>query len=302
VRPVPARDVPLAAVVGLMLGTGLAFLRAHTDVTVRTLDEVEVLSDVPVLGLIPSVRVVRGGSTVSSPNTEIAAGGKRYSLDCLAEAFRGLRTSVLFESTGPVPRTLLVTSAGPGDGKTFVSTNLALSLAALGRKVLLIDADLRRPAVHQAFKLTSEVGLAEYLVGKVAWQDLLTRNVVLGLDILASRTSVRSASDLLSSPGVRTLLTEARTQYDFILLDAPGLFINVPDARILAQMADGVVLVVRSGSTPRDLVRRLVAQTPNVVGIVLNGYDLRQLPASYADYGETSATRGRRVTTDGIFS
>jgi succinoglycan biosynthesis transport protein ExoP len=302
VRPLPTRDVPLAAMVGLMLGVGLAFVRAHSDGTVRTLDEVEVLSDVRVVGLIPSVRVVRGGAALSSPAAELAAGGKRYSLDCLAEAFRGLRTSMLFESTSTVPRTLLVTSAAPGDGKTFVSTNLALSLAALRRKVLLIDADLRRPAVHHAFRLTSEAGLTSYLTGRMAWQDLLSRDVVPGLDVLASPTAIRNASDLLSSAALRTLLSEAKAAYDFVLIDAPALFINVPDARILAQMVDGVTLVVRSGATPRDLVRRLLAQTPNVVGVVINGYDLRQLPASYADYGETAATQERRVMTDARFS
>jgi polysaccharide biosynthesis transport protein len=302
VAPLPRRDLPLAAIVGLVLGTGLAFLKAHTDVTVKTLHEVEGLSDVPVLGLIPSVRVHRSAA-LSSPATELAAGGKRYSLDCLAEAFRGLRTSVLFESVGPLPRTLLVTSAGPGDGKTFVSTNLALSLAALGRRVLLIDADLRRPAVQHAFRLRSEAGLPTYLAGTSPWQQLLSRDVVPGLDILSTPTSTRNASDLLSSAALRTMLSEAQTTYDFVLIDAPALFINVPDARILAQMVDGVVLVVRSGATPRDVVQRVLAQTPNVVGVVLNGYDLRQLPSSYADYGETpGAQRGRRITTDAIFS
>ncbi|HET9455453.1 MAG TPA: hypothetical protein VFO66_14310, partial [Gemmatimonadaceae bacterium] len=99
-----------------------------------------------------------------------------------------------------------------------------------------------------------------------------------------------SPSDLLSSPAIGVLLREATAEYDFVLVDAPALFINVPDARILAQKVDGVVLVVRSGVTPRDLVRRLTAQTPNLVGLVLNGYDLRQLPASYAAYGERVAT------------
>jgi Mrp family chromosome partitioning ATPase len=99
------------------------------------------------------------------------------------------------------------------------------------------------------------------------------------------------------------MLSEAQATYDFVLIDAPALFINVPDARILAQMVDGVVLVVRSGVTPRDLVQRVLAQTPNVVGLVLNGYDLRQLPSSYADYGETpGAQRGRRITRDAVFS
>ena len=287
ISPLPKRDIPLGALVGAMLGLAVAFVRSYSDTTVRTLDEVEALSDRPVLALIPSVRTPPVSQ--GHPGGALAA-GKGQVLDDLAEAFRGLRTSVLFESMGPLPRVLMITSAAPGEGKTFVTTNLAISLASLGRRVLLIDADLRRPAVDRVFGLKGGPGLARCLAGEVTWEDALSRNVLPGLDVLSSCTDSLSPSDLLSSPAIGVLLREATAEYDFVLVDAPALFINVPDARILAQKADGVVLVVRSGVTPRELVRRLTAQTPNLVGLVLNGYDLRQLPASYAVYGERVAT------------
>ena len=290
ISPLPKRDIPLGALVGVMLGLGVAFVRSYSDTTVRTLDEVEALSDRPVLALIPSVRTPVGLPVASGHAAGALAAGKGQVFDDLAEAFRGLRTSVLFESMGPLPRVLMITSAAPGEGKTFVATNLAISLASLGRRVLLIDADLRRPAVDRVFGLKGGAGLGRCLAGDVTWEDALSRNVVPGLDVLSSCTDSLSPSDLLSSPAIGVLLREATAEYDFVLVDAPALFINVPDARILAQKVDGVVLVVRSGVTPRDLVRRLTAQTPNLVGLVLNGYDLRQLPASYAAYGERVAT------------
>ncbi|HEU5173897.1 MAG TPA: polysaccharide biosynthesis tyrosine autokinase [Gemmatimonadaceae bacterium] len=290
ISPLPKRDIPLGALVGVMLGLGVAFVRSYSDTTVRTLDEVEALSDRPVLALIPSVRTPVGPPVSHGGSAGALTSGTGQVFDDLAEAFRGLRTSVLFESMGPLPRVLMITSAAPGEGKTFVTTNLAISLASLGRRVLLIDADLRRPAVDRVFGLKGGAGLARCLAGDVTWEDALSRNVVPGLDVLSSCTDSLSPSDLLSSPAIGVLLREATAEYDFVLVDAPALFINVPDARILAQKVDGVVLVVRSGVTPRDLVRRLTAQTPNLVGLVLNGYDLRQLPASYAAYGERVAT------------
>lgn len=291
IRPQPKRDVPFAAVAGLMLGIGLAFLREYTNATVKTLDEFEVLSDVPVLALIPSAQALSPERALTSSPTGLPVGDRRYTAEILAEAFRGLRTSVLFESKGPLPQTILITSVGPGDGKTFVSANLALSLVSLGRKVLLIDADLRRPSVHRAFRLKVKTDLSSHLTGNTNWRELVTPHTVPGLHILASRTVSSNASDLLSSEAARTLLSEARAAYDFVIVDAPALFLNVPDARILAQLVDGVVVVMRSGRTPRDVVRRVLDQTPNVVGVVLNGYDIRQLPASYADYGTTGASR-----------
>lgn len=289
IGPLPMRDIPLGALVGLMLGVGFAFVRSYSDPTVRTLDQVEAISDRPVLALIPSVRTPPVRVPHGPPVASLGA-GTPHGDDDLSEAFRGLRTSVLFESLGPLPRVLLLTSVAPGEGKTFVATNLAVSLASLGRRVLLIDADLRRPAVHRAFGLKSTVGLARCLGNEAKWEDALWRDVVPGLDVLPSHVDLPSPSDLLSSPAMGELLDAARAEYDFVLVDAPALFINAPDARILAQAADGVVLVVRSGVTPRDLVRRLAAQTPNVIGLVLNGYDVRQLPASYAAYGERVAT------------
>jgi succinoglycan biosynthesis transport protein ExoP len=279
VRPSPRRDIPFGALAGLIFGLGLAFLRHHTDTTVRTHEEVEHLSDVPLLALIPSLRVPR----VPAPATAW------IEADSAAEAFRGLRTSVLFEAGGPLPRTLLVTSTTPREGKTFVSANLAMSLAMLRRKVLLVDADLRRPSLHHVFKLSIKGGLSGHLAGEIPWQEAIHRDVRPGLDVMPSQADSHNPADLLSSPAARRFITEATAAYDFVVFDAPALFINVPDARILAQTVEGVLFVVRSGATPRDLVQRLLEHTPNLVGVVLNGVDLRGLPEYYRDYATVGA-------------
>jgi succinoglycan biosynthesis transport protein ExoP len=278
VRPLPKRDIPLGALTSLMLGLGLALLRHHADTRVRTHEEVENLSDVRLLALIPSLRV-------AGPSAEATW----IETDSAAEAFRGLRTSVLFESPSPLPRTMLVTSTTPREGKTFVSANLAMSLATLGNRVLLVDADLRRPSLHQVFNITCNVGLAEHLAGRMPWQKAVASDVRPGLDVLPSRANSHNPADLLSSAVVRSFLTETKSAYDFVVIDSPALFVNVPDARILAQAVEGVIFVVRSGATPRELVQRLLDHTPNLIGVVLNDVDVRGLTEYYRDYASVAS-------------
>jgi polysaccharide biosynthesis transport protein len=297
IRPNPARDLPFAALTGLLLGMGLAFLRDYSDVSLKTPAQVEGASAAPLLAVIPAVplghRQIRAASMSVRKNGErwhrIDSGGTASNL--LADAFRGLRTSVLLDSGGALPRILLVTSSTPDEGKTTVSTNLAISMAMLGRRVLLVDADVRRPSLHRVFGVARPHGLTEQLEGTMPWQQSVRREVSPGVDLITAGAHTDGPPDLFSSPALQSWLEEVSAAYDLVVIDAPALYINMPDARILAHAADGVLLVVRSGSTSRDLVRRFVAQIPNLVGIVLNQFDARQLPAYYSDYGETTPPR-----------
>jgi succinoglycan biosynthesis transport protein ExoP len=298
VRPVPLRNLQLALLVGLGLGIGLALLREYTDGTIRTEEELDTLS-VPLLGMIPSVPAVDvatlprlrqlqdrwrlpGGSVVLEAGSDplwprIDRPGRET---ILADAFSSLRTAVLLQADASEARSLLLTSAQPGEGKTTISVNLALSLARLDRRVLLIDADVRRPSVHRAFGIPSPPGLVEVLRGEAPWRSVV-HDVAPGVDVLAAGSPASAPSELLSSAGMRTLMSEALATYDFVLVDSPALFLNAADTRILAPLVAGVVVVVRSGITPRETIGRVLRQIPNLMGVVLNGLDRQRFPAYY---------------------
>lgn len=269
IRPIPASNMKLGVVLGLILGLGLAFVRELTDDTVRTIEEVDAVSSGPVLALIPASDSIREDQRAGA----------------MAEAFAGLRTSILLNGGAPAPRSLLVTSAQPEEGKTTVSTSLACSLAALRHRVLLIDGDLRRPAVGKILRLKRSGGLAEHLADGTGWRKLVQPSLVPGLDALPAGDPPNKPVDLLASSRMSDLIEEAQEEYDFVIVDAPAVFINAADARILAPLMDGVVLVIRSGVTPRDITSRVMKLVPHIMGVVLNGIDFRHFPAYYGDYG-----------------
>ena len=202
----------------------------------------------------------------------------------LAEAFRSLRTSVLLSAAGQPPRSLLVSSAQPGEGKTTISANLAISLAQLGQRVLLIDCDLRRPSVHRAFQIQGGLGVVSYLAGQQDWRAAVEKTSLPGLDVLVSGPVPPNPAELLSSDRMQKLIQEALEDYKFVLVDSPPL-LNVSDSRILATLVEGVVLVVKGGETPRELARRAHAYISDVgarvIGAVLNNIDLHRDEYSY---------------------
>jgi len=233
----------------------------------------------------------------------IDANGNHESV--LAEAFRSLRTSFLLaaanaaeapqfrdpesgrfvKGNGEEPgslRSLLVTSSAPGEGKSTVASNLAIALTQLGRRVLLIDADLRRPSIHRVFALADHHGLADCLAGNQDWRPAVQPTGVSGLDALVCGTIPPNPAELISSSHMQTVLGEAVEGYDFVILDSPPL-LDVADSRILATLVEGTLMVVKGGATPRELIRRAGAEAQdaggNVIGIVLN-----QLSPLNSDY------------------
>lgn len=310
--PIFGMNLGLAVMLGLVLGVGAAFMREHLDDTVQNTADLPSRSNVPVLGMIPAHdvqdsapllgQVERGAPRFRSKARQgLLESGKWLRIDALTnsgmnnnavvDAFGALRTAVLFKDGGPVPRTILVSSCRAGEGKTTVSVNLAMSLAKLGSRVLLIDGDLRRPAVHLALGLPSGPGLVNYLSQAVDWKRLLQAGVVDGLHVLRSGGAASHAADLLASRSVGRLLREAEKIYDYVIVDAPALFINAPDATLLSREVDGVVVVVRSGSTPRSLVNRIPQEVPNLMGLVMNDLQKNSMPDFrdyFAEYGEVS--------------
>ncbi|HLE80225.1 MAG TPA: CpsD/CapB family tyrosine-protein kinase, partial [Dehalococcoidia bacterium] len=275
------------------------------DNTLKRSEDVERFLHVPALALIPSIESLngrRGGIYGIYGRSKMLAGGARasskptalvpkaqvprwYRIDtqgeqhmALSEAFRTLRTSVLLSTADRPPRALLVTSSQPGEGKTTISANLAISLAQLGRRVLLIDGDMRRPCIHRAFQVKEGAGLVSYLTGQRAWQEAVQTTRVPGLDVLVCGPIPPNPAELLSSDRMRLLIREVVGEYDFVVLDSPPL-LNVADSRVLATLVEGVVLVVKGGATPRELVQRAQSNIrdvgAHVIGVVLNNLDVR---------------------------
>jgi succinoglycan biosynthesis transport protein ExoP len=309
VRPRPILNLSLALLLGLCLGVGTAFLQEQLDNTLKNSADVERILRVPSLALIPSRESLNGNAsvyglvgsgtsrhgangnghgnglgnfaTLTKPSGKtwirIDENGTQHS--ALSEAFRGLRTSVLLSSAGRPPRSLTFVSAEPGEGKTTVASNLSISLAQLGKRVLLVDGDMRRPCVHKLFNIEDHgAGLVTFLTGEEGWNQLVRPTGVPNLDCLICGPVPPNPSELLSSDRMQQLIVEAMREYQFVLIDAPPL-LNVTDGRILATMVDGAVLVVRGGYTPQELAQQAQFHVRDVgarlIGVVLNDVDLR---------------------------
>jgi len=322
--PVFAMNLGLSVMLGLVLGVGAAFMREHLDDTVQNVADLPSRSNVPVLGMIPAHDVRNSAPLVGQvergalrfrvkARRGLAESGQWLRIDArtnggmhdntVVDAFGALRTAVLFRNGGPLPCSILVSSCRAGEGKTTVSVNLAMSLAKLGSRVLLIDGDLRRPAVHLALGLPSGPGLVNYLSQAVDWKRLVQVDVVDGLDVLRSGGAASHAGDLLAGLRMGLLLREAETIYDYVIVDAPALFINAPDATLLSREVDGVVVVVRSGSTPRALVDRIPQEVPNLMGLVVNDLQKNSMPDFqdyFAEYGEVNGDANSAVTGENL--
>jgi succinoglycan biosynthesis transport protein ExoP len=304
-KPRVTLNLSLGVLVGLGLGISAAFLQEHSDNSLKTTEDIERILQLPALAMIPAAESLdrhRNGNHVSLSARGRAllhgangngkpASAHWYRIDdlapqysVLAEAFRSLRTSVLLSAAGRPPRSLLVSSAQPGEGKTTVSINLAISLAQLGQRVLLIDCDLRRPSVHRAFRIQGNLGIVSYLAGQQDWRAAIERTTIPQLDVLVSGPVSPNPAELLSSDYMEKLIQKAIEEYKFVVIDSPPL-LNVADSRILATLVEGVVLVVKGGVTPRQLARRALAYATDVggrvIGVALNNIDLHSDEYSY---------------------
>jgi polysaccharide biosynthesis transport protein len=292
----------------MIAGIGLALLIEYMDNTVKNVDDVARAAQLPTLALIPSMngqslRVLKAKkkaelkamkkSQISSgkildiggiaPRSLQPQGNKLATLDGLSsvvEAYRMLRTSVLLSSAGKPPKSIMVTSSQPGEGKTTTAVNTAISLAQLGASVLLIDADLRRPAVHKTFKLPYTRGLSSYLSGSTSQiEDLIIKLAIPNLSVLTSGPIPPNPAELVGSERMKDMLDYLCTRYDHIVVDSPPL-ISVTDPVILSTIVDGSILVVQSGRSTRDLVRRarqeLNSVGAKVFGVVLNNVDVKR--------------------------
>jgi len=313
-RPQKTRNILLGILVGLLGGVGLALFREYLDNTVKSPDDVETLAGLPSLAVVPTVPGLNGHhgrrlTRLVGQSATQAASGPRVELlsyiqpkSQISEAFRALRTSLLLSQAEHPPQVILVTSALPREGKTTAAVNLAVTLAQLGDRTLLMDSDLRKPGIRRALNLTigKDKGLSSFLAGVSTLDEVVIPHpTIKNLEALATGPVPPSPADLLSSHRMREAILELRRRFKFIVIDSPPI-LAATDAVILSALVDGVLLVVRSGETPKEAFTRtrdlLNAVKCRMLGVVLNAvdsstpdyyYSYRYYPYAYGHgYGE----------------
>jgi capsular exopolysaccharide synthesis family protein len=297
-RPNRMRNIMLAFLVGLVGGVGLAFLREYMDNTVKTPHDIEFATNLPSLAVVPALGTGNGrgrmpkllkGPSVATDDARVELVSHEHPQSQISEAFRALRTSLLLSQADHPPQVILLTSALPREGKTTAAVNLAVTLAQLGDRTLLIDADLRKPGISRLLNLTDgkHAGLSTYLAG-VSSLDLVTipHPRITNLAAIPTGPLPPNPADLLSSLRMREAIAALRREYKFIVIDSPPIM-AATDAVIISALCDGVLLVARSGETPREALTRtrdlLAAVHSRVLGVILNAVDL-SAPQYYYSY------------------
>ncbi len=274
--------------IGLVLGVLVAFALESLDTGLRSIAEIESVTELPSLAIVPRAKRATPEQLAAMSTVERNINVLTQPKSQFTEAFRSLRTALLLATTGQEPRLILCTSATPSEGKTTAATNLAVILAQRGTRVLLMDADLRRPNVHHRFGLTGKLGLSTVLSGQTTLEESVQPvKEVPGLDVLASGPVPPFPTEMLSSQTMVDLLERARQAYTYIVMDSPPV-LSVTDGVLLSRMVDAVVLVVRHGKSSKHIVRRgrdlLVRSGAPMAGILLNAVDLNA-PEYYGYYG-----------------
>ncbi len=318
VGPPRVRYIMIALLLALGAGVGLAFLLDYLDDTLKSIEDVDRHVHLPTLALIPAPREARRLAFARSA-APVHEGAETTALTLIeevrspvAEAYRHLRTSLLLSSAGQPPKTILVTSSQPSEGKTTTAVNTAMMLAQTGAEVLLLDCDLRRPRIHTHFNMPNTRGVTNYLSGDALVSDILQPfDRQPNLKVITSGPVPPNAAELLGSEQMRRLLQQLTDHFTHIVIDSPPA-ISFTDASILSTMVDGVMLVVHGGRSSRAVVRRAKQQLLDVgahlFGIVLNNVKL-DAHDSYYGYGyysnyyaqgdEAEETEGAHAGADG---
>jgi succinoglycan biosynthesis transport protein ExoP len=287
VIPNRRRNYQMAIFIGLLLGVGLALGFEYLDNTFKTPDDIKEHLGVPFLGMVPEVDV-RGASAGGRPQTPPQVIKNPNS--AVADAYRVLRTNLIFTSAQTTGRVAVVTSANPGEGKTTTVANLAAALAHNGAKVLAIDADLRRPTLYQHFGVQKTPGLTDLIVGKSTASQAIQTTRIDGLQILPCGYQPPNPAELLGSPMMRQVLEALRSHYDWVLIDTPPV-LAMADTSVLAALVEGVVLVLGAEKATKPTVARAIDQVHGVggkvIGVVLNKVNLERNSYYYSQhYGE----------------
>jgi succinoglycan biosynthesis transport protein ExoP len=274
---------------GILFGVSVAFFWEITDKSIRSREDIKKFLKLSLLGVIPKVKFdtyeLQDSEKAKSISSQIVT--HDYSPTPVGEAYRALRTSLLFSKTfGPV-KSIVVSSVAPGEGKSFTAANLAITLAQQKSKTLLIDADFRRGVLHNSFNCPKKPGLTNYLTGVASLDNVLNETYIPNLMLITCGSMIPNPSELLGSEKMQKFIEGITHRFDFVIFDTPPLF-AASDAIILGTLADGVVLIVRAGMTKRDDVQRKMELFQNVrakvIGVVFNCAGVEVAHEGYSYY------------------
>jgi succinoglycan biosynthesis transport protein ExoP len=296
-KPKKILNMGLALITGLILGIGLAFLTERLDSSFKTPDDIDRYLSVPSLGIIPSLNsmtshskhlLLSEKSNNNSHPSSVELVTHRDTHSILSEAYRNLRTSILLSpSNGHPPKLLVVTSSQQGEGKTTTSINIAITLAQAGGNVILLDCDMRKPRMHRVLNLFPDNGMSTFLSGLSEMSPLIQKTEIPNLYAVSSGRIPPNPAELIGSSRMKEGLSFLGRSFNYVIIDTPPV-LSVTDARIMGTMADGVILVIKGGSTPRDAVRltkRLLQEVHvRILGSILNEVNI--LSADYSYYSK----------------
>lgn len=286
-KPRPQLYLMIGLLLGAFLGTVLVLIADRMDSLVRTHAQLETEFKLPVIGILPSIeREEEEGEDLSEEEKK-----KLYIVrrprSAVAESCRTIRTNLMFMAPGRSLHTLLVTSAGPSEGKTSLAANLAYTMASAGKRTLIVDTDMRRPRIHKLFKLDQRGRLTSALIGECTYEQAIVPSGYPNLDLMPLGKVPPNPAELIESAVFSRMIEWAKARYDRVILDSPPVM-AVTDSSILAQFADGVVMVARQDKTNRHMLRQALRtlQTVNarLFGFVLNDVDLNAARKGYYAY------------------
>lgn len=275
-KPNKAKNLALGMVFGLIGGVSLAFVVEYLDDSIKTSEEAERICQLPTLGMVP---VFKARKSVGNGSGALGLITYQDQKSMIADSVLVVRTSVLLSAPGAPPAAIMITSPNPFEGKSTLTANLATSFAMSGRKVVLVDGDLRRPSVHKIFNCESQPGLSDILTGNVSLEEAIRPTDVPNLFILPAGAIPPNPVNLLGSTTFAETMNRLRNEFQHIFIDSPPT-LSLPDSRVLSSMVDKVILVIRHNYTPREtarLARQVLGQVnADVIGIILNQVALQK--------------------------
>ncbi|MCM8799410.1 MAG: polysaccharide biosynthesis tyrosine autokinase [Candidatus Omnitrophica bacterium] len=282
VSPNHQRDITTSCLWGLFLGLGLAFFLEYLDATFKNADDIETYLRLPFLGYVASLRSERD-EIKQLKNIDLIS--QKIPHSRIAESYRSIRTSVIFSSPEDRPlKTILLTSSLPREGKTFITINLGIVFAHTNEPMLILEADMRKPRIAKVFGLKNEVGLSSYLAGEASLEEIIRPTGIDNLFLISSGPTPPNPTELLISTKTNALLETLKQKFSRVIVDSPPL-LYVTDTSILANLVDGVILVIYAGRTTINYILRsrqkLNEAKARIIGVILNSVDVKKEDSYY---------------------